>query len=339
MKLIIFILVFFSSVHLHAQFAAMNTNQPVDVTAGRSTYKWEIQKTILENTNNQKPVINQENSVLEADTIIYDQKLETGYAFGNVVYQNKKDKMVLTAGEGTYNTKKKEIIAKKNPVLIMKKDNTKAKSEVMKIYPNRDYVNMIGNVWITNQKFVIEGDNADMFQKSGKFKVMGNAVAKQEKTILNSDIIEADSKGGEIGSYAATGHVKVLDKKEGYTINSGRLDYYKELGYSKITKDPVITFTNKNVKAYSITMEKYDKEDKANLLGNVIIIQGNKKAYSKWGEYFSKDKKMILTGNPVLYQGKTKFAAQKIIVNIDSETMNMIGKGSGIYEFTNPTNK
>jgi lipopolysaccharide export system protein LptA len=334
-KQITAMILIFSPLLLFAQFADVNNDQPVDVSAGRVTDKWEIERTILENTNGIVPLIIQGDSQLQANTIIYDSKGEIGYAFGNVIFDNKKDNTTLRAGEGTYNTKKKEIIAKQRPVLYLRKDNTTAKSDIMKIYPNRDYINMIGDVWITNKKFLMEGDQANLFNKTGKFIINGHAKASQEGSVIHSDKLDIDSKNGQLESYTADGNVKVIDKKEGYTIESGRLDYYKDLGYSKITKHPVLTFTNKNVKAYSITMEKYDKEDKANLLGNVIIVQGNKKAYAKWGEYFTKDKKMILTGSPYLVQEKSKFSANKIVVDIDSETMSMIGRGSGIFEYKN----
>jgi lipopolysaccharide export system protein LptA len=84
-------------------------------------------------------------------------------------------------------------------------------------------------------------------------------------------------------------------------------------------------------------MEKFDKEGKADLLANVMIVQGSKKAYSHWGEYFIHDKKMVLTGNPYLIDEKnSKFLSDKIIYDDDSKTMKMIGKGAGNYLYGSP---
>lgn len=318
---------------LYGQFATMDTNQPVDVTAGRSVYKWEIKRVILENTNGEMPYIVQGDTTLKANTIIYDDKEEIGYAYGNVRYENSKEKMVLTSGEGTYNTKKKEIIARVRPKVVMQKDNVTAKSDVMKMYSGKDYMLLLGNVWITNKKFIMEGDQATFFQKAGKFKLLGNARAIQEENTLNADKIDADSQNGQMNNYTAEGHVKVVNTKGDYVINSGRLDYYKEIGYSKMTKKPFLFFSNQNIYAYSIVMEKYDDEDKANLLGDVIIIQGNKRIYAKWGEYFTKIKKMILTGNPIMVQGNSRFNTSRIEVDVEAGTMNMIGTGTGYYEY------
>jgi len=318
---------------LISQILQASTNEPVEVTAGKTTYKWEIERLILENTNNQIPLIVQGEASLKANTIIYDNKKEMGYAFGDIFYQNKKEQVILTAGEGTYNTKTKELIVKQNPKIISKKDNTTARSTLMKIYPERDYIVMIGNVKITNTNYTIEGDQAIYYHRDGQFKILGKAKTIQEKTTLKADKIVVSSKSGNLESYTATGDVQVEDSKEGYTIKSGRLDYFKELGYSKITQNPVILFKDKNIEAYAITMEKYDNEEKANLLGNVIIVQEKKRAYAKWGEYFIKTKKMALSGNPMLVEGRSMFSANKILIDVDSETMSMIGRGSGLYEY------
>lgn len=332
LKAILIIYILFFKI-LFAQNLLTNKNEPVEVTAGKSTYNWEIERIILENTNNIVPIIVQGNIILKANTILYDNKNEIGYAFGSIFYQNNEDKMILTAEEGTYDTKKKEIIVKQNPVLISQKDNTIAKSDIMKIYPDKEYIVLIGNVFISNSNFIIQGDQAILYQKSGQFKVMGNAKAIQDELTLYANKIDIFSKKGKLDNYTALGNVKIIENKEGYIITSGRMDYYKDLGYSKISKNPVITFKEKNIEAYSIIMEKYDKEEKANLLGNVIIIQNNKKAYAKWGEYFIKNKKMILTGNPILIEGQSKFNANKIIIDVEQETMSLVGKGNGFYEY------
>lgn len=327
------VLLFTAGAVLFGQISGPSSDEPVEVTAGRSVYQWEIKRILLENTNRQMPVITQGQSVLRANTIIYDDKQEIGYAFGNVNYQNKKDQVVLTAGEGTYDTKKKEVIARRNPKLHMQKDDVTARSEVMKIYPDREYTLFVGNVRITNRKFLMEGDQGTMFGKSGRFKMTGNARATQEDTVLEADKIDLESKNGQMQNYTAQGGVKVTDVKQGYEIRSGRLDYFKDMGYTRMTQKPVLVFTNRNITAYAIVMEKYDNEDKANLLGDVVIVQGNKKAYAKWGEYFTGDKRMVLTGNPVLVQGKSRFNSSRIIVDVEAGTMNMVGTGSGFYEY------
>lgn len=329
----VLIMVFLAANVTYAQLGEVSTNAPTEVTAGRSVYKWEIKRLILENTNGVAPFIVQGDSTLRANTIIYDDKAEIGYAYGRVNYQNLKDRTVLTCGEGSYDTKKKEIIARKNPRIVMQKDNVTAKSDIIKIYSGKDYTLLLGNVWITNKQFTMEGDQATFFQKQGKFKLLGNAKAKQKDTTLYADKIDADSRDGQMDSYTAQGHVNVIDTKGDYNMRSGRLDYYKELGYTKMTKNPYLYFSNQNIYAYSIVMEKYDDEDKANLLGDVIILQGNKKIYAKWGEYYTKTKSLILTGNPIMVQGNSRFNTSRIEVDVEAGTMNMIGTGTGYYEY------
>ncbi|MGA2141698.1 MAG: LptA/OstA family protein [Brevinematales bacterium] len=325
-SILILLLPFFS-------FTMTTNNEPVDVTAGKMTYKWEVEKVFLERSNNINPVLTQGKSTLKANMIMYDNKSETGYAFGNVYYRNDEDQIILTSGEGTYKTRLKEIVVKDNPKILMLKDNTVARSDLMKIYPEKDIVLMLGNVNITNTNFIIGGDEATLYQKTGKMIVIGNASACQQNTVITADKFDVQTRKGALDTYTAIGKVKIDDLKQGYTINSGRLDYYKEIGYSRITDHPVITFTNKNTKAYSIYMEKFDKEETANLMGNVVIVNDTKKAYSKWGYYYMHIKKMLLTGSPYVIDNQSKFQSDRIIYDINSETLNMIGKGAGYYQY------
>lgn len=315
-----------------SQIADIDSKEPVEVNAGRAVYKFELKRLLLEHTNQLRPVIQQGPNTLKADTIIYDDATDTGYAFGNVYFENRKERLVLTAGEATYFTEKQEIILKNNPVIRLQKDGTLAKGDVIKIYPKKDYLFLIGNVWITNGKMVLQGDQATLFQKKGIFRLTGHASARQETTLLTAERIDVDSRNGKMDSYSATGNVSIFDEKEGTEIQAGRLDYYKASGYTRMTENPVIIFTNKNIRAYALAMEQFDSEKKANLLGNVVIVQGTKKAYARWGEYRMDEKVVILSGSPVMVDGNSRLEANKIRVDVDAGTMSMIGRGSGTYD-------
>ena len=329
----IFILIFLFSSLVFSSIFTISEKSPINVTAGKSVYYWEIERIILEISNKNKPKIVQGNNVLIADTIIYDDKNEIGYAYGHLVFQNKKEQTVLTAGEGTYYTKEKKMIVQKNPIIYLKKDGTVAKSDTMTFFTDKDYMILEGNVEIKGKEFTITGDKARYNQGGGMFTVTGNAKTVDKSQVLTANMIEVLSKDDKLSSYTATGNVVIENTNDNYLIKSGKLDYYEALGYSRISDNPVIEFKKNNIKAYSTVMEKYDDEEKANLLGNVVIITGDKKAFSKWGVYDFKSESMILTGNPILLQGKTKMNALKIIVDVAKETMSMQGGGSGIFEY------
>lgn len=333
-KIAVIILSMFISIS-YADMFEPSDDEPVDIRADTARIKWEIEKIILEYTNKIRPIITQGDSTLKANTIIYDEESSTGYAYEKVYYENKKDGIVLRAGEGTYYTKDKKIVLTKGPRLYMKKDKTRASSWKMIFYRDKDYVIMIGNVKIKGKNFTMTGDKARMHQKSGKFKIIGNAKTVDKDTVLTADIIDIKTENNELQSYTARDNVVVENKKDNYFMKSGNFVYYEDLGYSRITDKPRIEFKDKDIVAYSKVMEKFDKEEKANLLGDVVIVQGDRRAYAKWGVFYIKEQIMVLTGAPVLVDGKSKFKAAKIEVDVEAGVMRMIGGGQATFEYEN----
>ncbi|MGC8764852.1 MAG: LPS export ABC transporter periplasmic protein LptC [Brevinematia bacterium] len=316
--------------------------KPVEIKAGRAVYKWDIKKLLLENSNNVQPRVNYEKSVLIASLMIYDDNSKKGFAFGNVYYEDKKENVVVTSDEAVYDETQKEITLTRNPKIFYKKDGTFARGDKIKIYPEKDRVFLLGRVKITNTNITITGDNAELNNENKTFFIRKDVVVAQEGSKLYAEKFFLDGKVKNKENYVATGNVRIVDEKEGYSIYGNRLDYFKEFGYTRITgaysniySRPTLNFEKKDIDASSIVMEKFDNEDKANLLGNVVVRQGTKKARGMWGEYFIKKKKAVLTGNPVLEDGGSKFYSYKINVDIEKETMSMVGKGKGTYFFEN----
>ncbi len=334
------IILFFLNLSFAGSFRTSPT-RPVEITAGRSIYKWEIKKLILENSNKIQPTINYENSILRSELMIYDDMIKKGFAYGNVYYEDKKENIIMKAEEGVYDESTKEITLSKKPKIILKKDGTIATGDKIKIYPEKDIILIIGNVKVSNTNIIVKSDIAEINQSKSTFIVKNNVEVIEKDSKLYADKLYLDTKKKNQESYTATGNVKIVDEKEGYAIYGNRLDYLKEEGYTRITggysnnTKPFIDFKEKNARAYSIAMEKFDKDEKANLLGDVVITQGKRTAKAMWGEYFIKKKKVTLTGNPMLEENNSRFQSYKINVDIENETMNMIGKGSGIYQLKN----
>ncbi len=342
MKVFLFlILIFFLNFSFGGSFRPAK-GKPVEISAGRVLYKWDIKKLLLENSNNILPTVNYGKSSLKATLMVYDDNSKKGFAFGNVYYIDRKEDVIVMSDEAVYDENKKEVTLTKNPRIFLRKDNTYARGDKIKIYPEKDEVFLIGNVKITNTNIIITGNTAELNNERKTFLVKKNVVVKQTGSILYSEILQLNARNKGKENYTASGNVRIVDEKEGYSIYGNRLDYFKEFGYTRITggysniyKTPTIDFDKKNINATSIVMEKFDKEEKANLLGDVVVTQGDRKARGMWGEYFIKRKKAILTGNPVLEEGGSKFYSYKINVDIDRETMSMVGRGKGTYFFEN----
>jgi len=309
----------------------VQSDLPIQISAERSVFQWEIQRLLLEGKAQQIPTIQQGNSVLKADTIVYEDQKKIGYAFGNVLFQDAQRGAVLRAGEGTYYTKTKEVVATKQPRLSLKKDGVTAVGEVIRFFPEKSILFFYQNVRIEGKNYVLRGDQAQLYQSSSKLLVQGNAVLEQDNTVIASRLMQLLYGGGKISSYTATDDVSITEKKEGYVITGGKLDYYQEAGYTRITKDPRIVFSNDNglAEVTCLIIDMFEKENRANLLGNVAIVKGNQKVTARWGQYAIKEKRIILMGNPVLEDGGSRFEAMMIVFDVNRQELILEGKGRG----------
>lgn len=352
------------------------SDEPVDVSAGTATYRWEIDRLILETARNQRPTIEQSGSTLIADTIIYDYETEIGYAYGNVVYTGADDNTVLTADEGTFYTDEEKVVMTGSPSLITEEgteDEMTATADTMTFYSEHEYVVFTGNVEILSDDYEMTGEQATYYQNTGRFSSDGRSTASQNGKTITADSIDmiSDNEGNETGDYVATGDVVVEDPEEGitiycdriesmsgeggknesyiatgnvvienipededdesYEVHCGKAEYYEELGYVRMTEDPVLYFTDYDMTASALTMEQYDDENRANLLGDVVIEYGDLTTYSRWGEYSGDEDKIYLTGNPIITTSGSQFTSHLVELDLNTEDVNMIGGGTGYY--------
>ncbi|MFN3660606.1 MAG: LptA/OstA family protein, partial [Brevinematales bacterium] len=306
-------------------------SDPIQITAERSVFQWEIQRLVLEGKVKQVPTIQQNASILKANTIVYEDQKKVGYAFGNVSFQDAQRGVVLLAGEGTYDTRKKEVTATKSPRLYLKKDNVEVSGNTIRFLPEKNDMFVYQNVKIKGKGYLLQGDQAQLYQSANRLFVQGNASLEQDDTTILSRTMQVFYGNGKISSYTASDDVSVTEKKKGYVITGGRLDYYQELAYTRITRDPQIHFTNESgaARVCCLVIDMYQNEERANLLGNVQIIKGNQKVTARWGQYYMKQKRIILTGNPVLENGNSRFEATIMIFDVDKQELVLEGKGKG----------
>lgn len=305
--------------------------EPIQIFAERSIFQWEIQRLLLEGKVKQVPTIQQGSSFLKANTIVYEDQKKVGYAFGNVSFQDSRRGAVLLAGEGTYYTRSKEVVATKNPRLYLKKDGVEASAEVIRFFPERNDIFLYRNMKIKGKNYHLRGDQAQLYQAANKLSVQGSAFLEQEDTIIASRTMQIFYGDGKISSYTATDDVVITDKKEGYVITGGKLNYHEELGYTRITRDPRILFTNDGggANVSCLVIDMFQKEDRANLLGDVRITKGTQRVTARWGQYHIKQKRIVLIGNPVLEDGTSRFEATTMIFDVSKQELILEGKGKG----------
>lgn len=171
-----------------------------------------------------------------------------------------------------------------------------------------------------------EADKIEYIFKKGKEQTIctGNAKIWRDDFILYANLIKIYGKNNDYSE--AYRKVKIISIPDEVIITGDYAEFDNLRSYAKVFKNPVLEFTNRNLRIESAVMESYFNENKAIALGEVKITQTNYTAYCEKGIYF-KDKNIIeLIGNPVVYYGDSIFKGNKIIVYINEKKVKLYGE-------------
>ena len=320
------------------QFSIINgLSVSVAVTAGKSFFKTIEELIILETANNRRPTISQGPVALIADTMIYDEATEIGYATGNLRFADLNNRTFFSAQEGTYFTKEKKIVLRKSAEILLEQgDNisTKIIGRIITIYPDDSYIHVQGNIAIDDGTTYITGEEVRIWSKEDKMIVSGNVQSVSDTQKLVADRLNVQFKDGELYNYVARGNVIANSEEDGFTLQSGVLFYDHTINFYKALIEPSIFFQEQNSISHANIIE-YDKVTEiGNLIGNVISIQGNGEqiAYSRWAVFHGSSEIINMYGNPRLVQNGSEIFGTEIIVNIGSNNMEILGGGRGFFD-------
>ena len=320
------------------QFSIINgLSVSVAVTAGKSFFKTVEGLVILETANNRRPTISQGPVALIADTMIYDENTEIGYANGDLRFADLNNRTFFSAQEGTYFTKEKKIVLRKSAEILLEQgDNisTKITGRVITIYPDDSYIHVQGNIAIDDGTTFITGEEVRIWSKEEKMIVSGNVQSLSDDQKLVSDRLNVEFKDGELYNYVARGSVIANSEEEGFTLQSDVLFYNHETEFYKALIEPSIFFQEQNSISHANIIE-YDRTTEiGNLIGNVVTIQGKHEqiAYSRWAVFHGSNNIINMYGNPRLVQQGSEIFGTEIIVNIDSNNMEILGGGRGFFD-------
>ena len=320
------------------QFSIINgLSVSVAVTAGKSFFKTIEELIILETANNRRPTISQGPVALIADTMIYDEATEIGYATGNLRFADLNNRTFFSAQEGTYFTKEKKIVLRKSAEILLEQgDNisTKIIGRIITIYPDDSYIHVQGNIAIDDGTTYITGEEVRIWSKEDKMIVSGNVQSVSDTQNLVADRLNVQFKDGELYNYVARGNVIANSEEDGFTLQSGVLFYDHTINFYKALIEPSIFFQEQNSISHANIIE-YDKVTEiGNLIGNVISIQGNGEqiAYSRWAVFHGSSEIINMYGNPRLVQNGSEIFGTEIIVNIGSNNMEILGGGRGFFD-------
>lgn len=329
MKLILLVIISFLN------YSLLNS-QAVAVTAGKSFFKTKEQLIILETANNRRPTISQGPVAFLADTMIYDEAEKIGYAYGNLRFADLVNRTFFSAQEGTYFTKEKKIVLRKTPEILLEQANdlsTKIIGRIITIYPDDSYIHVQGNIAIDDGTTYITGQEVRIWNKQNRMIVTGNVQSLSDQQKLVSDRLSVQFADGSLSYYIARGNVIAVNPVDQFTLCAGLLSYDEPTEFFKATLDPLIFFHEQETVSYANIIEYKRPTKTGTLLGDVISIQDNgaQKAFSRWAIFNGENNIINMYGNPRLQQDESEIFGTEIIVNIDSNNMEIIGGGRGFF--------
>ena len=333
----IFIVTLFSLLFI-VQFSLINgLSVSVAVTAAKSIFKTIDELVILETFNNRRPTLSQGSIALVSDTMTYDEKEEIGYAYGNLRFADLNNRTFFSAQEGTYFTKEKKIVLRKSSQILLEQGNnisTKITGRVITIYPDDSYIHVQGNIAIDDGTTFITGEEVRIWSKEDKMIVSGNvqSISDTQKLVAVRLIVQFEN--GELDNYIAQGSVIANSEEDGFTLQSDVLFYNHETDFYKALINPSIFFQEQNTISHANIIEFNKATDTGNLIGDVVSIQGNgdQIAYSRWAVFHGSNNMINMYGNPRLVQKGSEIFGTEIIINIDSNNMEILGGGRGFFD-------
>ena len=311
-------------------------SQAVGVTSGKSFFRTVEELIILETANNRRPTISQGPVAFIADTIIYDEGEKIGYAYGDLRFADLGNRTFFSAQEGTYFTKENKIVLRKTPEILLEQDDdisTKITGRVITIYPDDSYIHVQGNIQIDDGSTFVTGEEVRIWNKQNRMVVTGNVQSLSGQQKLASDRLSVQFTNGGLSYYVARGNVKAVNPEDKFTIMSGLLSYDNKTEFFRATMDPLLFFQEQNSVSYANIIE-YTRPTKIGyLVGDVITVQdsGAQKAFSRWARYNGSNDIINMYGSPRLQKDGSEVFGTEIVVNVESNNMQILGGGQGFF--------
>ncbi|MGL4367322.1 MAG: LptA/OstA family protein [Brevinemataceae bacterium] len=324
-------------------FGVMNSQQvspPVAITSGKAYLRVKEKFIYLETANKRRPTLSQGPALFVSDIMIYDEEKEIGYAYGNLRFADIEQRSFFSAQEGTYFAKEKKIVLHKTPEILLEQSSnvsTKINGKIITIYPDDSYIHVQGNIEIDDGTTFITGKEARIWSKQNKMSISGDVQSISDTQKLAADSLTVLFEDGDLASYTAQGNVKAVSTVDKFTLCSSLLNYNNKEQYFQATESPLIFFHEQDTIAYGNTIEYYRETKMGSLLGNVVAIQKDEsqKAFSQWAIYNGSNNTLTMYGSPKLKQNDSELFANEIIVNIDSNNMELVGGGRGFFNRQN----
>jgi len=179
-------------------------------------------------------------TILKADSLYYDRKLQTAEVFGKVSITNLAEGFEVAGRHGFYYRNRREGLVDRDPHLVVDPQNREpatVDSDTMRFYPDSRQASAYGRVKIIKGETVTQCDSAVVFDEVKTAKLFGKPLAKQGNTSMMGDTMNLHYNDKEIDRINILGGA-AIEEKQADSLVIGRSNW--------IQGDSMILFLNNN---------------------------------------------------------------------------------------------
>ncbi len=157
--------------------------------------------------------------------------------------------------------------------------------------------------------------------------LVGNALVVSGAMRISADRIEL--YGDDFRFADCTGHVSVLDEERGLRLSTDRLVYDRRDKVSRLTGPSVMEDNSNKVVIKADYIENDDVRKIAIVQVNVRILKDKLSCHAEFARYDRAARTLELSGSPTVTRDADRYRAAVILVNLDTEDIDMVGSVSG----------
>jgi lipopolysaccharide export system protein LptA len=180
---------------------------------------------------------------------------------------------------------------------------------------------------------------ADSFDFSGASMTSIFAQGRERTLIKGQAFVRSDSveiTAGEVELYGKNfqfaecrGGVTIVDSEKDITITCAAAYYDRSSKFTRATGGVVMEDRKNEVIVKSQRLENRSEDDLVILQAAVRILKPDLSARSEFARYDRAAKKLELSGLPLVFRKKDEFRAVRIIVDLDTDEISMVGEVKG----------
>lgn len=158
----------------------------------------------------------------------------------------------------------------------------------------------------------------------------GNATVRIDTLTITGDRIELSGK--DFRYVTAEGNISGDDSQKGFSFSSDRLTYDRETEIASFQGNAVLRDTDNDVETTAGLISYNQKTEVALLQIQVTLKRGNIESFSGFAVYRRTLSRLELSGSPRVIRSGDEFAADRIMVDLETDYISLDGSVSGTLQ-------